>query len=82
MHISVLYSKSGGSKNLFSEWTGIPKLHNPIMKPVDVDEVDYNGGVCGVGHRVVEDVIKHTMKKKRILVVNVGAVGISPRLRS
>jgi hypothetical protein len=35
------------------------------------DEMDYNGGICGLGHRVVEDVMKPTMKKKRVLVVNV-----------
>jgi hypothetical protein len=51
------------------------------MKPLDADEVDYNGGICGLGHRVVEDVMRLIMKKKRVLVVNVWAVGISPRLR-
>jgi hypothetical protein len=71
MHISVLYPKSGGSENLFGEWTGITKLLDPIMKPVDADEVDYNGGVCGLGHKVVEDIMKPTMKKRRVLVVNV-----------
>jgi hypothetical protein len=90
VHISVLYPKSGGSENLFSEWTGITKLLDPIMKPVDADEVDYNGGVCGLGHRVVEDVMKPTMKKRCVLVVNVWGGGnitevalvsfISPRL--
>jgi hypothetical protein len=71
MNISVLYPKSRGSKNLFGEWTGITKLLNPVMKPLDADEVDYNGGVCGLGHRVVEDVMKPTMKKRPVLVVNV-----------
>jgi hypothetical protein len=71
VHISVMYLKSGGSENLFSEWTGITKLLDPVMRPIDADEVDYNGGVCGLGHRVVEDVMKPTMKKNRILVVNV-----------
>jgi hypothetical protein len=75
VHISVLYPKSRGLENLFSEWTGITKLLNPVMKPLDVDEVDYNGGVCGLGHRVVEDVMKPTMKKKRVLVVNVWGGG-------
>jgi hypothetical protein len=45
------------------------------MRPVDADEVDYNGGVCGLGHRVVEVVMKPTMKKNRILVVNVWGGG-------
>jgi hypothetical protein len=45
------------------------------MRPLDADEVDYNGGICGLGHRVVEDVMKPTMKKKRILVVNVWSGG-------
>jgi hypothetical protein len=81
VHISVMYPKSRGSENLFSEWTGITKLLNPVMKPLDADEVDYNGGICGLGHRVVEDVIRLIIKKKRVLVVNVWAVGISPRLR-
>jgi hypothetical protein len=61
VHILVLYPKSGGSENLFSKWTGITKLLDPIMRPLDVNEVDYNGGVCGLGHRVVEDVMKPTM---------------------
>jgi hypothetical protein len=47
------------------------KLLDPVIKPLDVDEVDYNGGICGLGHRVVEDVMRPTMKKKCILVVNV-----------
>jgi hypothetical protein len=47
VHISVLYPKSRGSENLFSEWTGITKLLDPVMKPLDADEVDYNGGVAG-----------------------------------
>jgi hypothetical protein len=71
MHISVMYPKSRGSENLLSEWTGITKLLDPVMKPLDADEVDYNGGVCRLGHRGVEDVMKPTMKKKRVLVVNV-----------
>jgi hypothetical protein len=75
VHISVLYPKSGGSENLFSEWTGIMKLLDPIMRPLDADEVDYNGGICGLGHRVVEDVMKPTMKKNRVLVVNVWGGG-------
>jgi hypothetical protein len=75
VHISVLYPKSGGSENLFSEWTGITKLLDPVMRPLDADEVDYNGGVCGLGHRVVEDVMKPTMKKNRVLVVNVWGSG-------
>jgi hypothetical protein len=41
------------------------------MKLLNTDEVDYNGGVCRLGHRVVEDVMKPTMKKKHLLVVNV-----------
>jgi hypothetical protein len=75
VHISVLYPKSGRSGNLFSKWMGITKLLDPVMKPVNADEVDYNGGVCGLGHRVVEDVMKSTMKKRRILVVNVWGDG-------
>jgi hypothetical protein len=75
VHISVLYPKSRGSENLFSEWTGITKLLDPVMKPLDADEVDYNAGVYGLGHRVVEDVMKPTMKKKRVLVVNVWGGG-------
>jgi hypothetical protein len=35
----------------------------------------YNGGICGLGHKIVEDVIKPTMKKRRILVVNVWGGG-------
>jgi hypothetical protein len=42
VHISVMYPKSGGSENLFSEWTGITKLLDPVMRPLDADEVDYN----------------------------------------
>jgi hypothetical protein len=75
VHISVLYPKSGGSENLFSEWTGITKLLDPIMRPLDADEVDYNSGIYGLGHRVVEDVMKPTMKKTRVLVVNVWGGG-------
>jgi hypothetical protein len=75
VHISVMYPKSGGSENLFNEWTRITKLLDPIMRPIDADEVDYNGGVCGLGHRVAEDVIKATMKKTRVLVVNVWGSG-------
>jgi hypothetical protein len=70
-----LYLKLGSSENLFSEWTGITKLLDPIMRPLDADEVDYNGDVCGLGHRVVEDVMKPTMKKTRVLVVNVWGGG-------
>jgi hypothetical protein len=75
VHISVLYPKSRGSEIFFNEWTGITKLFNHVMKPLDADEVDYNGGVCGLDHRVVEDVMKPTMKKKRVLVVNVWGGG-------
>jgi hypothetical protein len=75
VHISVLYPKSGGSENLFREWTGIMKLLDPVMRPLNVDEVDYNGGVYGLGHRVVQDVMKPTMKKTRVLVVNVWGGG-------
>jgi hypothetical protein len=71
----VLYPKSGGSENLFSKWTGITKLLDPVMRPLDADEVDYNGGVCGLGHGVVEHVMKPTMKKNRVLVVNVWGGG-------
>ena len=71
IHILVLYLKSRRSENFFSEWMGITKLLNHVMKPVDADEVDYNGGVYGLDHRVVEDVIKPTMKKRCVLVVNV-----------
>jgi hypothetical protein len=71
VHISILYLKSRGSENLFSEWTGITKLLDPVMKPVDADKVDYNSSVCGLGHRIVEDIMKPTMKKKRVLIVNV-----------
>jgi hypothetical protein len=75
VHISVMYPKSRGSENLFIEWTGITKLLDPVMRPLDADEVDYNGGVYGLDHRVVEDVMKPTMKKKRVLVVNVWGGG-------
>jgi hypothetical protein len=75
MHISVLYPKSGGSDNLFSKWTGITKFLDPVMKPLNADEVDYNGGICGLGHRVVENVMKPTMKKRHVLVVNVWGGG-------
>jgi hypothetical protein len=75
VHISVLYPKSRDSKNLSSEWTGITKLLDPVMRPLDADEVDYNGNVCGLGHRVVEVVMKPIMKKKRVLVVNVWGGG-------
>jgi hypothetical protein len=75
VHILILYPKSRGLENLFSKWTGITKLLDPIMKPLDADKVDYNGSVCGLGHRVVEDVMRPTMKKKRILVVNVWGGG-------
>ena len=60
---------------MFSKWMGTKKLLDPIMKPVDADKVDYNGGVRGLGHRVVEDVMKPTMKKKYVLVVNVWGGG-------
>jgi hypothetical protein len=40
VHIMVIYPKKRGSSNLFNEWTGIMKLLNPVMKPLDVDEVD------------------------------------------
>jgi hypothetical protein len=61
VHISVLYPKSRCFENLLSERTGITKLLDPVMRPLDVDKVDYNGGVCGLGHKVVEDVMKPTM---------------------
>jgi hypothetical protein len=80
VHISIIYPKSKGSENLFSEWTGITKLLNPVMKPLNTDKVDYNGSVCGLGHRVVEDVMRPTMKKKHILVVNVWGGGNITRL--
>jgi hypothetical protein len=75
VHISVIYPKSRGSENLFNKWTGITKLLDPVMKPLDTDEADYNDGVCALGHRVVKDVMKPTMKKKRVLVVNVWGGG-------
>jgi hypothetical protein len=45
------------------------------MKPLDADEVDYNGGICGLGHKIVEDVLKPTMKKTRLMVMNVWGGG-------
>jgi hypothetical protein len=63
VYISILYPKSRGSENLFSAWTGITMFLDPIMKPLDANDVDYNGGTCRLGHRVVEDVMKPTMKK-------------------
>jgi hypothetical protein len=75
VHILVLYPKFGGSDNLFNKWTGITKFLDPVMKPLDADEVDYNGGICGLGHKVVEDIMKPTMKKKHVLVVNVWGGG-------
>jgi hypothetical protein len=75
VNISVLYPKSRGSKNLFNEWTGITKLLDPVMKPLDADKVDYNDDICGLGHRVVEDIMKPTMKKRCVLVVNVWGGG-------
>jgi hypothetical protein len=71
VHIWVLYLKSRGSDNLFNEWMGITKLLDPMMKPLDANEVDNNGGVFRLGHRVVEDIMEPTMKKRRILVVKV-----------
>jgi hypothetical protein len=44
-------------------------------KALNVDKVDYNGGVYGLSHRVVEDVMKPTMEKKCLLVVNVWGGG-------
>ena len=41
------------------------------MKPLNADEVDYNGSVCRLGHQIMEDIMKPTMKKRHILVVNV-----------
>ena len=75
VHISVLYPMSRGSEDLFSAWMGITKLLDPVIKPFDADEVDYNGSDSELGHRVVEDVIKPTMKTKCILVVNVWGSG-------
>ena len=54
----------------------ITKLLDPVIKPVDADKVDYNSSVSGLGHRVVEDDIKPTMKKRCVLVVNVWGSGI------
>jgi hypothetical protein len=46
-----------------------------VMKPLDSNEVDYNGGNCGIGHKVVEDVLKSTIKNRPILVVKLWGVG-------
>jgi hypothetical protein len=75
VNILVLYPKSGGSENLYGKWTGITKLLDPVMKSLDADEADYNGGACGLGYRVVEDVMMPIMKKRRVLVVNVWGGG-------
>jgi hypothetical protein len=45
------------------------------MKPLDVDEVDYNGGICEIGLKIVEDLLKPTVKNSSILVVNVWGNG-------
>ena len=45
------------------------------MKPLDVDEVDYNGGMCKIGLKVVEDLLKPTMKNSSILIINVWGDG-------
>jgi hypothetical protein len=34
VHILVMYLKSGGSENLFNEWTGITKLLDLVIKPL------------------------------------------------
>ena len=46
------------------------KAPQSCHESLDVDEVDYNGGVCRLGHRVMENIMKPTMKKKHFLVVN------------
>jgi hypothetical protein len=46
-----------------------------VMKPLDADEVDYNDNVCGLGPRVVEEIMRPIMKKKHVLVVNVWGGG-------
>jgi hypothetical protein len=74
VHFLIMYPKSGGSENTFSQWIGITKLLDPVMKPLDVD-VDYNGNVYGLGHKVVEDILKPTTKKWPFLVVNVQGGG-------
>lgn len=46
-----------------------------VMKPLDLDEVDYNGGNCGIGHKVVEGVLKSTIKNRPILIVKLWGGG-------
>jgi hypothetical protein len=52
--------------NKFNEFSGITKLLDLVMKSLEVDEVDYNGG-----HKVVEDILNPIIKNSCILVVNV-----------
>ena len=40
------------------------------MKAYDLDNVDYNGGNCGIGHKVLEDIMKPTMKNQYNLVIS------------
>lgn len=64
-----MYPKSRGTENTFSQWIGITKLLDLVMKFLDAD-VDYNSSVYGLGHKVVEDILKPTTKKWPFLVVN------------
>jgi hypothetical protein len=45
------------------------------MKPHDLDEVNYNGGNCNIGHKVLKDLMKPTVKNQAFLVVSLRGGG-------
>jgi hypothetical protein len=59
---------------VFKRFTGINKSLD--WYHVDVEgEVDWNGGMCGVGHGLLEQLMKPTLKSKDALVINVWGGG-------
>ena len=57
VYLSITYLKTRSSDNPFSDFIGIIKLLDPIIKPLDWDKVNYKGGIYGIGHKLVELVI-------------------------
>lgn len=70
MYFSITCPKIGFTNNPINEFTGITKLLELVMNFLDLDKVNYNGGIFRIGHKVVEVIMKPIIKNKFVLIVN------------
>jgi len=54
----------------FKKFTGIPKPLEPFNFPI-AGEVDWNNSLCEVSHRLLELLLKPSMKRSLATVINI-----------